>query len=124
MHVRREHEREGAFVDRHGAGVFALIMAVVALNLLDAFFTLFFLSFGGQEMNPFVQSILDLSSHPWPFLLFKTVGIGIACAFLAHTRCFRSARIGLWLVLVGYALLLGWHLILLSWLDRLVGLFA
>lgn len=123
-HVRRAHEREGAFLDRHTPKVFLLVMAIVALNLLDAFFTLFFLSYGGQEVNPFVQSILDLSTHPWPFLVFKTIGIGFACAFLAHTHNFRSARIGLWFVLVGYTVLLGWHLLLLSWLDKLVGLFS
>lgn len=115
--VRRAEEREGAFVDIHGPRLLGLVSAIVALNLLDAWFTLLFLSHGGQELNPFVQQILDLGGHPWPFLLFKTIGIGICCAFLTLTKNFRPARIGLWVVFVGYTVLLGWHLYLLSWLH-------
>lgn len=115
--VRRREEREGAFVDVHGPRLFGMVAAIVALNLLDAWFTLLFLSHGGRELNPIVQGVLDLDSHPWPFLIFKTFGIGCACAFLALTKNFRPARIGLWVVLLGYSALLGWHLYLLSWLE-------
>lgn len=115
--VRRAEEREGAFVDRHGPRLFLMVSAIVALNLLDAWFTLLFLAHGGRELNPFVQMVLDLNGHPWPFLWFKTLGIGCACAFLAMTKNFRPARVGLWVVFVGYTVLLAWHLYLLSWLD-------
>lgn len=114
---RRVAERDGAFVDVHGARVFTIVMMIVLLNLADAWFTLLFLSYGGRELNPFVQGILDLNAHPWPFLVFKTIGIGLACCFLTLTKNFRSARVGLWIVFSGYTVLLGWHLYLLSWLD-------
>ena len=115
--VRREEERDGAFVDIHGAGVLFVVLSIVALNLLDAFFTLLFLSHGGTELNPAVQWVLDSTWHPWPFLLMKTVGIGIACAFLMMAKHFRSARVGMAFVLVGYTVLLGWHLTLLQYLP-------
>ena len=115
--MRREDERHGAFVDVYGTRLFVLILAIVALNLLDAWFTLLFLAHGGQELNPLVQFVLDLSSHPWPFLLCKTLGIGIACSFLTLTKNFRAARLGLWIVFAGYCALLAWHLWLLSMLD-------
>jgi hypothetical protein len=114
--VRRLDEREGAFVDVHGPRLLLLALAIVALNVLDAWFTLLFLSHGGTELNPFVQSILDLGGHPWPFLTFKTIGIGLACAFLVVTKNFRPARLGIWFVFAGYCVLLGWHLYLLRWL--------
>lgn len=114
---RRLEERDGAFVDRFGPRLLAVIIAIIALNLADAWFTLFFLAHGGEELNPFVQRILDLSTHPWPFLVFKTIGIGLCCAFLAMTKNFRSARIGMGFVFFGYLVLLGWHLYLLAWLD-------
>lgn len=113
-HVRRAEEREGAFVDVHGAGVFVIVVGIVALNLLDAWFTLLFLSHGGQELNPVVQALLDSAWHPWPFIGMKTVGIGLACMFLAMARNFQAARLGLWAVFLGYTCLLGWHLYLLS----------
>jgi hypothetical protein len=115
--IRRTEERAGAFVDVHGPGMLFVVLAVVALNVLDAWYTVLFLSHGGEELNPFVQVVLDLGSHPWPFLLLKTLGIGLACAFLMLAKNFRSARLGLAFVLVGYTLLLGWHLWLLQWLH-------
>lgn len=115
--VRRDEERDGAFVDVHGPRMLVLVLLIVGLNVLDAWFTLLFLSHGGKELNPLVQAVLDLGTHPWPFVLLKTLGIGAACAFLTMTKHFRPARIGLWVVLVGYAALLGWHLVLLSWLN-------
>jgi Domain of unknown function (DUF5658) len=118
--VRRDHEREGAFVDVHGPRVLLVAVAIVALNLLDAWFTLLFLSHGGEELNPVVQLVLDLGGHPWPFLLLKTVGIGCACALLVVTKNFRPARWGMAVVLVGYSVLLCWHLFLLQRLDQAV----
>lgn len=116
-HIRRDEERDGAFVDVHGPGVLFVVLAIVALNLLDAFFTLLFLSHGGTELNPVVQVVLDSTWHPWPFLLLKTVGIGIACAFLMIAKHFRPARWGMAFVFIGYSVLLGWHLFLLQYLP-------
>lgn len=118
-HVRRVEEREGAFVDIHGPKALLIVLAVVGLNLLDAWFTLLFLSHGGTELNPIVQQVLESDWHPWPFVLMKTLGIGLACAFLIMAKYFRPARYGLWFVLVGYTALLGWHLYLYSQLEAL-----
>ena len=115
--VRRADERDGAFVDVHGPRIFLLVVAIVSLNFLDAWFTLLFLSHGGEELNPMVQTVLDMGGHPWPFVLLKTVGIGFACAFLTMTKHFRCARFGLWFVFVGYSVLLAWHFHLLQWLE-------
>lgn len=111
-HVRRADEREGSFVDVHGPGVLLVVLAIVVLNLLDAYFTLVFLSHGGQELNPLVQMVLESPWHPWPFLLLKTLGIGLAATFLMMAKLFRPARIGMAFVLLGYGVLLGWHLFL------------
>jgi hypothetical protein len=115
--IRRREERDGAFVDVHGPRALLLVLTILVLNLADAWFTLLFLSHGGREMNPVVQGVLDLGGHPWPFVLLKTVGIGIACTFLTMTKHFRPARLGLCFVAIGYTVLLGWHLWLLQMLD-------
>lgn len=116
---RRAGEQADTFVDQHGPGLFATVVVIVALNLLDAWFTLLFLSHGGHELNPLVQRLLEMEGGPWPFVLVKTVGIGLCVAFLALTKNFRPARIGMAVVLVGYTALLGWHLYLLSQLPLL-----
>ena len=91
-------------------------MGIVLLNLLDAWFTLLFLANGGIELNPLVDHVL--AQGPQTFLMFKTLGIGVCCAFLTVTANFRAARIGLGIVLTGYSLLLCWHLLLLAALAQ------
>jgi hypothetical protein len=93
-------------------GLLLAVLGVVLLNLADAFFTLLFLAHGGQEMNPIVDQVLAYGPHV--FILFKTLGIGVCAGFLTLTKNFRAARIGLWIVLIGYSLLLCWHLLLLA----------
>lgn len=112
--ARRAGEQEGIFVDRHGPGLLAVVLLIVVLNVLDAWFTLLFLSHGGREMNPVVQAILDWGNTA--FLAFKTVGIGACVGILALTKNFRAARVGLWVVASGYTLLLGWHLWLIQYI--------
>ncbi len=115
--IRRTEERENSFVDIHGSGGLLVILAVVALNLLDAIFTLLFLSHGGTELNPVIQWVLDSSWHPLPFIVLKTVGIAIATMFLVMAKHFRPARWGLAFVIGGYSVLLGWHFFLLQYLP-------
>ena len=112
QHVRRLEDDQEIFVDRYGAGLLFAVLAVVLLNLADAYFTLLFLAHGGQELNPLVDQVLAYG--PQAFILFKTIGMGVCAAFLTITKNFRAARIGLWVVLVGYSLLLCWHLLLLA----------
>jgi hypothetical protein len=114
--ARRDGDDREIFVDRYGNGVFAVVMAIVLLNLADAWFTLLFLANGGIELNPLVDRVL--AHGPELFLLFKTLGIGVCCAFLTVTVNFRAARIGLGVVLSGYSLLLCWHLLLLAALSQ------
>ncbi len=108
---RRDGDDREIFVDRYGNRLYAAVLGIVLLNLLDAWFTLLFLSHGGVELNPLVDRVL--AQGPEAFLLFKTLGIGVCAGFLTITKNFRAARIGLWIVLVGYSLLLCWHLLLL-----------
>lgn len=104
---RRAHEQEGVFVDTHGSVLFLAVTAVAALNILDAFFTVLFLSYGGQEINPIVQMALDVGI--WWFILLKSVGIGLCLVFLTITKNFWVSRVGLGIVCLGYSALLGWH---------------
>lgn len=110
--VRRTTDDGEVFVDRYGPGVLVAVLAIVLLNLADAYFTLLFLAHGGQEMNPLVDRVLAHGSEV--FILFKTLGIGVCAAFLTITNNFRAARLGIWVVLSGYTLLLCWHLLLLA----------
>lgn len=112
---RRDGEIANIYVDQHGPLLLFVAVALAGLNVLDAYFTILFLSHGGQELNPLVDNLLRLGV--WPFILLKSLGVGICVAFLTLTKNFLAARIGLGFLFVGYSLLLGWHLYLLAHLP-------
>ena len=112
---RRGIENEGAFVDVHGHGLFAVVLGIVGLNFLDAWFTIYFLSLGGEELNPVMVWLLGVGTLP--FVLVKSAGIGACVAVLTVAKNFAYARFGLVLVLVGYSALIGWHLWLWAQVD-------
>ncbi len=105
----------GVFVDQHGLGLFSIGLMIIALNILDAWFTILLLSYGGEEMNPVVAGILSLGLAP--FIAVKSLGIGVCLAFLTITKNFPISRIGMSIVLLGYLALLVWHLYLVGSLD-------
>ncbi len=112
---RRAGETENIYVDRHGALLLLGALGLAVLNVLDAFFTMLFLSHGGQELNPLIDAVLGFGT--WPFLVTKTIGVGICVAFLVLTETFRAARIGLIILIAGYSALLCWHVWLLQGLP-------
>lgn len=113
---RRRDERADIYVDQHGPALLAVVAALTALNFLDAYFTVLFLSYGGEELNPVVEALLAFG--PWPFLLAKSLGVGLCAGFLTVTKNFVAARIGLGVLTVGYLVLLGWHFYLLGHLPH------
>jgi hypothetical protein len=112
---RRPGENEASFVDLHGPGLLAVVLGIVALNFLDAWFTMFFLSHGGEELNPIMDAVIREGTLA--FVLLKSLGIGICVAVLTIAKNFRFARVGLGFVLVGYAALFGWHMYLYAHMD-------
>jgi len=115
--ARRSHERAGSIPDTHGLVLFVAVVGIAVLNILDAFYTVLFLSHGGTEMNPFVDWIL-VNGGVWWFVFAKSVGIGVCVAFLTLTKNFLASRIGLAVVFFGYAALLCWHLHLLDYVSE------
>ncbi len=104
---RREEERWGSFVDSHGYMLFLVVSLVLVMNVLDALFTVLFLSCGAEELNPLVAASLE--SGLWTFLTMKSLVIGVCVAFLTVTKNFRVSRVGLAVVFLAYSMLLGWH---------------
>ena len=72
------------------------------LNLFDLLCTLCVLRLGVVELNPFMKNV--------PFMVFwKTMIVGVSLLWLSH-RPERTARIGLWVCMVGYTILSIYHL--------------
>ena len=73
------------------------------LNILDLLFTLYALSHGAYELNPFMQSI--------PFMIFyKVIVLGILCWFLESMKQNRVARVGRKICLFAFLAVDAWHI--------------
>ena len=104
---RREGERDRVYVDRPGPWVFAAFFAVMCLSIADAYFTLAVLAEGGGEANPVMRAALSLGSRG--FVILKTGVTFLGTAFLCLHKNWPLGRTCLWIALVGYAILTGYH---------------
>lgn len=100
------------FVDLYSLRAWILLSTLLALNLVDAHFTLRHLQYGGEEANPLMRSLLGAGTVP--FLAVKSLGVGLGVAVFCLLKNFRLARLGVLLLLVVYALLTLYHLWLVS----------
>ena len=108
--VRREHEREGSFVDLYGTRLLAMVLWVALMNVGDSFFTLVHLQSGGIELNPVAAALLGTGRLGFVFM--KSFLIGLALIVLAIHKNFFLARVGLWTAAGTYTLLVLYHLYL------------
>jgi len=84
-----------------------VVLGIFLLNLCDAFFTLVYLTQGGSEANPAMAHLLEISDAA--FLFQKCVVVGVWLVYLTVHKNWGVARLGLRVLFVLYALLLGYH---------------
>lgn len=107
---RRVGESDNIYVDSYTRQDLLLTVAVLLLNILDAFFTLRWLEMGGGEGNPLMD--LLLRSNDMLFLFQKCVVVGVWLLILVVHKNFRIARLGLWGAFVLYLGILLYHVAL------------
>jgi len=85
--VRRDICMENShYVDFHHAPVlFALTIAIMGLSCTDAFFTLMLLNQGAQEINPIMNSLLEIDTQ-----LFVTTKVLITACCLIFILAHRN----------------------------------
>lgn len=91
-YLRRVHDyRVGTYVDSHEPTLFYLAMVLMALSVLDAFFTTLLISYGSEELNPILAYLLALDLYV--FLGVKFLITGSSTLFLImhkHHRLFNT----------------------------------
>lgn len=108
---RRREEQQNIYVDRYRRGDVLLGFSVLLLNILDAVLTLVFLDTQrGQEANPVARYLLEAGTG-W-FLFFKSFVVALCVLFLVMHKTFRFVRPALYLLLVFYMGLFGYHIVL------------
>lgn len=111
-HGRRTGERDGIYVDRFARRDVALVVAILVLNIFDAFFTLIWLQRGGAEGNPVMAWVLEQGDGL--FLVQKCFVVSIWLLLLVVHKNFRVARLGLWSLAAIYSLLILYHFALIG----------
>jgi hypothetical protein len=110
QYARRSDEGENTYVDVYQPRDVAMLMSILVLNVLDAFYTLRWLQIGGREANPLMNWLLELGDAA--FLIQKCVVVGLWLIVLTVHKNFRIARMGLWSLLILYSALLLYHFFL------------
>lgn len=105
---RRVGEADFVYVDRPGGWIIAAFAAVVGLSLLDAWFTLDLLKKGATEANPLMRAALQVSEQT--FVVVKTLVTIGGAAFLCLHKNWPLGRACLVVALLGYSVLLFYHL--------------
>jgi hypothetical protein len=87
---RKEEQQRGGYVDRYSSTLFFFLIAIVGLNVLDAFLTLLILDLKGWEANPVVRSVINIYGTEFWIWKFSIVSFSLALLCL-HSR-FRLVR--------------------------------
>ena len=87
-----------------------LALAIVGLNLVDAFATLRHLSHGAEELNPLMGALLRCG--PLRFLAVKHALASLGVLGIAIHPHARAARVAMWVLLPLYLLLAAYQVAL------------
>jgi hypothetical protein len=84
---RRQGENSNYYVDRYEPRYFVLISLILGLCVLDAFFTLKIIDFGGRELNRFMLAFMY--ENPVSALIFKYLVTAVSIIFILVHKNFQ-----------------------------------
>jgi hypothetical protein len=111
---RKPDQQRGGYVDRYSSSLFFFLVAIIGLNVLDAFFTMMILDLKGWEANPVVRSVIGL--YGTKFWIWKFFIVSVSLTLLCLHSRFRLVReiiiaVGcLYVIVVAYQIFLLLHL--------------
>ncbi|MFB3883574.1 MAG: DUF5658 family protein [Thermodesulfobacteriota bacterium] len=89
--LRRKSDREsGSPLDRYSPTLFFFVVLILALNVVDSFFTMIIIDLGGRELNPVVQAIMAL--HGDRFWIYKFLMVSGSLLLLFLHRGYKLLR--------------------------------
>ena len=112
---RRTHERHAVVTDWFHPQWLGVSILILLLCCFDAVLTLTLLNHGAYEVNPFMAPLVEGTGQGFVVVKVGLTAIGVVLlSVLARLRIFgRSVGYALYVILVGYAVLVGYELFLL-----------
>lgn len=117
--IRRAEDRQRIFyVDRYGETLFAVIVFILFLSVLDAIFTLLLLQHGAVEINPMMAFYIDVGPYAFLAVKYGLTSLGVVLLLLFRNVVLKSLRVraGI-LIYVALTAFLG----VVSWQIYLIG---
>jgi hypothetical protein len=112
---RRSSERHAVVTDWFHAQWLAVGMSILLLCVADALLTLTLISHGAIEVNPFMKPLVSGSGHSFAFWKMGLTTTGVTLLILLARLRIWGRGVGslLYVILGGYAVLVGYELFLL-----------
>ena len=105
--ARRDHERDGIYVDRYQPGEWVLVLGILVLSIADLTLTLLYVQAGGEEANPLMAWALSHGRHVFAAVKMGITAIGVI-VLLLHIK-FTRVRRCVQLVFLAYCVLMLYH---------------
>ncbi len=114
---RRATDRVYTIIDWHSPRVLALVLLILGMSSLDGVLTLMLMSQGASEVNPVMALFVPHNLGWFAAIKLTLTSLGVAvlviCARMKLFRLFPGELL-LYLVVAGYAVLMGYELHLLA----------
>jgi hypothetical protein len=116
-HIRRKDDRQKYFsVDRYSPSIFAAIIIILFLSVLDALLTLFLIENGASEVNPIMAYYLNIGPYSFLAVKYGLTIIGVLVFLLLRNIYVRPLKIYagklLYVIVVVFASVVVWQLYL------------
>ena len=117
--IRRAEDRQRIFhVDHYGESLFAGIVFILFLSVLDAIFTLLLLQHGAVEINPVMAFYIDVGPYAFLAVKYGLTSLGVVFLLLFRNVVLKSLRIRagalIYAVLAAFLGVVSWQLYLIG----------
>ena len=117
--IRRQEDRERIFfVDQYSPKLFAAIVVILFLCVLDALLTLFLLSNGAYETNPVMAYLLNIGPYTFYFTKYAITIIATFGLFVFRSMVIQKFNLSvhslIYFVVGLYFMVISWELYLVS----------
>jgi hypothetical protein len=115
--IRRQEDRDRIiFVDQYSPVLFATIVAILFLCVIDALLTLYLLKHGAYEINPIMVYLLKIGPHVLFIFKYALTCVATFCLFMFRAVIIRKFNVSthslLHLIAWSYVLIVAWELYL------------
>jgi hypothetical protein len=120
-HIRRKEDMQKYFsVDRYSPSIFAAIIIILFLSVVDALLTLFLVENGAFEVNPIMAFYLKIGPYSFLAVKYGLTSIGVFVFLLLRNIYLRPLKMYagtlLYIVIAVFATVVAWQLYLVSYI--------